>query len=64
MKHLRETFTDQEWESFKAIKEQSGMNWHDFLLINSSCYVKLMGWIDKYKDFQSHTHELYKKYSK
>ena len=38
MKHLRETFTDQEWRELKATKESSGLNWHDFL-IQKSLYV-------------------------
>ena len=41
MKHLRETFTDQEFADLKKVKEQSGLTWHNFLLISSACFVKL-----------------------
>ena len=36
MKHLRETFTDQEWKRLKAGKVQSKQNWHDYLLIEKT----------------------------
>ena len=32
MKHLRETFTDEEFEELLKAKRKSCMNWHDFLL--------------------------------
>jgi hypothetical protein len=32
MKHLRETFTDEEWKILKAAKKRSGKNWHDLIL--------------------------------
>jgi hypothetical protein len=36
MKHLRETFTDEEWQRLEAYKKGSGKNWHDFLLTVSA----------------------------
>ena len=39
MKHLRETFTDQEWEILKAAKESvtwsdgKHLTWHDLILL-------------------------------
>jgi len=33
MKHLRETFTDQEFAQLQTVKKLSGKNWHDFLLM-------------------------------
>jgi hypothetical protein len=33
MKHLRETFTDQEFVPLQRVKEASGLNWHDFFLL-------------------------------
>jgi hypothetical protein len=48
MKHLRETFTDQEfWELKRAKAESKCKNWHDFIIwkclprILASQYVKL-----------------------
>ena len=32
MKHLRETFTNQEWQELHTRKIASGLNWHDFIL--------------------------------
>lgn len=32
MKHLRETFTDEEFEQLRKRKEQSKLNWHDFIM--------------------------------
>jgi hypothetical protein len=32
MKHLRETFTEQEWIELKASKDSLGLNWHDYIL--------------------------------
>ena len=32
MKHLRETFTDEEFEQLRRAKEHSGKNWHDFIM--------------------------------
>ena len=32
MKHLRETFTDEEWQRLSESKTNSGLNWHDYLL--------------------------------
>ena len=32
MKHLRETFTDEEFERLKQLKESSEKNWHDFII--------------------------------
>jgi len=32
MKHLRETFTDQEFANLKEAKKLSGKNWHDFIM--------------------------------
>ena len=33
MKHLRETFTDQEWQRLIEVKKFFGGNWHDFILL-------------------------------
>jgi len=33
MKHLRETFTDQEWVELQKVKEETGCTWHDFILL-------------------------------
>ena len=33
MKHLRETFTDQEGEMLDRAKVKSGQTWHNFLLL-------------------------------
>ena len=38
MKHLRETFTDQEFEALNRVKVASKKNWHDFLLTASKTY--------------------------
>jgi hypothetical protein len=38
MKHLRETFTDQEFEQLKQPKELADMSWHVFLLTASQCF--------------------------
>ena len=32
MKHLRETFTDQEYEELLKAKKATGKNWHDFII--------------------------------
>jgi hypothetical protein len=32
MKQLNETFEDKEYEFIRKKKDQSGMNWHDFIL--------------------------------
>jgi len=32
VKHLRETFTDEEFEGLKRAKDESGLNWHDFIM--------------------------------
>lgn len=32
MKHLHETFTDQEWQELQESKKVTKLNWHDFLL--------------------------------
>ena len=39
MKHLRETFTDQEWENLKAIKEKTKKNWHNFIIQSAIRYA-------------------------
>ena len=36
MKHLRETFTDEEFERLRKAKERSGKNWHEFILMFST----------------------------
>ena len=33
MKHLRETFTDQEFAQLQEAKKLSGKNWHDFIMM-------------------------------
>jgi hypothetical protein len=33
MKHLRETFTEEEWQFLQKTKERNGKNWHDFILL-------------------------------
>lgn len=41
MKHLRETFTDQEYEALKRAKNESTFkNWHDFLMSLAPEYVE------------------------
>jgi len=32
MKHLRENFTEEEFELLKEAKAKLGFNWHDFIL--------------------------------
>jgi hypothetical protein len=32
MKHLRETFTDEEMDSLSNYKKLMGKNWHDFIM--------------------------------
>ena len=32
MKHLRETFTEEEWKTLIEAKLESNMNWHDLIL--------------------------------
>lgn len=32
MKTLNETFTEEEYESIKKVKEKSGKSWHDFII--------------------------------
>lgn len=32
MKHLRETFIDEEWQTLIKAKRRSGKSWHDFIL--------------------------------
>ena len=32
MKHLRETFTDQEFEELQKFKKRTCLNWHGFIL--------------------------------
>ena len=32
MKTLNESFTDQEFEQLKQVKDASGYNWHDFFI--------------------------------
>ena len=32
MKHLRETFTENEFEALKKRKDKSKLNWHDFIM--------------------------------
>jgi len=34
MKHLRETFTDEEFEALKHTKENTTFNWHDFIMFH------------------------------
>jgi len=33
MKHLRETFTDQEFAELKEAKDRVKMTWHEFIMI-------------------------------
>lgn len=33
MKHLRETFTDQEWKALIKAKDTTTYTWHDFLIM-------------------------------
>jgi hypothetical protein len=41
MKHLRETFTEEEWrEKLSKAKDISGLNWHDFLLVAAEQFMK------------------------
>ena len=39
MKHLRETFTDQEFLELQKAKQFSQLNWHDFLLHAAQVYL-------------------------
>jgi hypothetical protein len=41
MKHLRETFTDQEFEALKQAKKTSGLNWHEYLI--QSVNIQIIG---------------------
>jgi hypothetical protein len=38
MKHLRETFTDQEFAELKTSKAESKLNWHDFIRMSRWFY--------------------------
>ena len=49
MKHLRETFTDREFANLKAIKEDTGLNWHDFLMLFVDEYY-ILEQLDFWKD--------------
>jgi hypothetical protein len=40
MKHLRETFTDQEMQQLKTAKENIGLNWHQFILLLQKFYLE------------------------
>ena len=33
MKHLRETFTDQEFATLQRAKSETELNWHDFIML-------------------------------
>ncbi len=33
MKTVNITFTDEEYEKLKEVKERKGLNWHDFVLL-------------------------------
>jgi hypothetical protein len=39
MKHLRETFTDEEFQQLLKAKDKSGKNWHDFIMYLSDDMV-------------------------
>jgi hypothetical protein len=45
MKHLRETFTDEEWKLLQEAKNTVDLNWHDFIMLLKK-YTK----IEKLKD--------------
>jgi len=46
MKHLRETFTDEEFEQLQKRKEQSKLNWHDFIMQLSKPIIVQSGFHD------------------
>jgi hypothetical protein len=46
MKHLRETFTDEEWKDLKGYKEASGKNWHDFIIKSAE-----LAWDEGFRGF-------------
>jgi hypothetical protein len=41
MKHLRETFTDQEWQQLKQAKGLLDLNWHDLILAAIPAYTQI-----------------------
>jgi len=57
MKHLRETFTDQEFTELQKRKEDSGLNWHDFILAQKNLQIsltpQLLGLIEDWRKKQS-----------
>jgi len=40
MKHLYETFTDEEFEQLKQAKENANLNWHDFIIMVAKEYME------------------------
>jgi len=38
MQNINPTFTDKEFEEIKKIKENHGLNWHDFVLDAARLY--------------------------
>jgi len=47
MKHLHETFTDEEFAFLTALKEHLGENWHDYLLNLVIAYISEINTDDK-----------------
>jgi len=44
LKHLRETFTDQEFAELAEIKKRSKMNWHNLLIESIKCLDAEWSW--------------------
>ena len=42
MKHLHETFTDQEFEQLQQRKKFTKLNWHDYIIVSSEVWKRVM----------------------
>jgi hypothetical protein len=48
MKHLRETFTDQEFLQLQYFKEMSKLTWHDYIFLADNL-VRIQNWLRNFK---------------
>ncbi len=46
MKHLRETFTDQEFEQLQRVKAKTNLNWHLFILTAAEVWERIIDKVD------------------
>jgi hypothetical protein len=44
LKHLHETFTDDEFAEMKRIKKRRGINWHDLIIESIDANEAEYGW--------------------